>query len=125
METLALTPDVLRVLAEGLDRLSDGDLDDRRLVDLMDTHLENMGIFRRGNAAWVGSPEEIRRLNLMRDGWTPTFPPEGVVDGDGVFFYPRTADCSQCGNHDLVWSVEEARGNMSLKPLCRKCSEEV
>lgn len=60
MSAIILTPDVIRALAQGLDRLNDGDLDDRAAADRVDLLLAQAGYLRSGTSLWAAGPAEVQ-----------------------------------------------------------------
>ena len=64
--TLILSADLLRVLSVGLDRLGDGDLDDRALVDRMDALLAGAGYLRAERTLWEAGLAEVQEWKDAR-----------------------------------------------------------
>lgn len=62
MATIELTPAVLRVLAEGLDRLNDGDDRDRSMVDDVEETLMDLGYLRSNLSIWEATADEIQTV---------------------------------------------------------------
>jgi len=67
MATIELTPEILRTLGHGLDRLNDGDLRDREVVDKVDALLEGLGFLRSGGHVYQASSEEILATQKQRE----------------------------------------------------------
>jgi hypothetical protein len=67
MPTIELTPEVLRALAEGIDRLNDGDTSDRAVVEAVETQvLDQAGLVCK-HGLWVAR-EEATGGYIKQDG---------------------------------------------------------